>query len=405
MRTKPRQTYPASPPTEDSSPEAEFNPPTGCEPKLLDDFHFSETTEIIFQEESGDKDTVPSYLCDEELDDETIGKRYLHLFVQERGESADRGQVYRSNEERLLSAQSFFAHTRKARPAHGLSSLSSCREKPSREMENETIRILLETQKEQILADFGAEIQKHEFQADSDRRSIQVLNKIIESRRREIDHALGGDEQLRRDQLLHEQLLEQIWDLREAHMKSLNEMEELKRFQGSTFDEFSRRRSIENQNTIIELMAKIQELQNEVNCMNDSRVFKDAESVRSGQSHVTSQPTFLPSLQNPGVMQSRSLGMLEVNERPPDIWDTHDVFVNPPAFSSATLSSRISVQSVDFHYVGTHTSPHVMSERQTPDTTLHPRFQSEPSARNSFDPNKGRFSKSEKYISRTGKFY
>ena len=33
-------------------------------------------------------------------------------------------------------------------------------------------------------------------------------------------------------------------DLREAHEKSLNEMEELKRFQGSTFDEFSRRRLI-----------------------------------------------------------------------------------------------------------------------------------------------------------------
>ena len=31
-------------------------------------------------------------------------------------------------------------------------------------------------------------------------------------------------------------------ELREAHMKSLNEMEELKRFQGSTFDEFSRRK-------------------------------------------------------------------------------------------------------------------------------------------------------------------
>ena len=36
-------------------------------------------------------------------------------------------------------------------------------------------------------------------------------------------------------QLLHEQLLKQNWDLREAHEKSVNEMEELKRFQGSTF--------------------------------------------------------------------------------------------------------------------------------------------------------------------------
>ena len=79
--------------------------------------------------------------------------------------------------------------------------------KPSREMENETIMILLERQKEQILADFRAEIQKHEFQADSDRRSIQELNGIIESQRREIDHTLVGDEQLRRDQqLLPEQL-------------------------------------------------------------------------------------------------------------------------------------------------------------------------------------------------------
>ena len=51
------------------------------------------------------------------------------------------------------------------------------------------------------------------------------------------DHTHARDEQLRRDQqLLHEQLLEQNRDLREVHVKSLNEMEELKRFQGSTYD-------------------------------------------------------------------------------------------------------------------------------------------------------------------------
>ena len=115
--------------------------------------------------------------------------------------------------------------------------------------------------KEQILADFRAEIQKHEFQADYDRRSIQKLNGIIESQPNEINHARAGDEQLRRDQqLLHEQLLEQNRDLREALMKSVNEMEELKRFQGSTFDEFSRRKLIEDRDTILELTAKLQEL-------------------------------------------------------------------------------------------------------------------------------------------------
>ena len=59
-------------------------------------------------------------------------------------------------------------------------------------------------------------------------------------------------------------------------------MEELKRFQGSTFDTNSRRKLIEDRDTILELTGKIQELQNEINCMNDSRDFKGAESVRSG---------------------------------------------------------------------------------------------------------------------------
>ena len=124
--------------------------------------------------------------------------------------------------------------------------------------------------KEQILADCRAGIQKHEFQADYDRRSIPILNGLIESRRGEINRALPENEQLRRD---HEQLLEQNRELREAHVKSLNEMEELKRFQGSTFDTFSRRKLIEDRDTILELTSKIQELQNEVNSMNDSRDF------------------------------------------------------------------------------------------------------------------------------------
>ena len=131
------------------------------------------------------------------------------------------------------------------------------------------------------------------------------LNGIIEFQRREIDHTVAGDEQLRRDQLLQEQLPEQTRDLREAHIKSLNEMKELKRLQELRVVESSRRRLIENQNTINELTARIQELQNEVNCLNDLRDFKDGESVRSGLSHVTSQPALLPLFADPGGMLSR----------------------------------------------------------------------------------------------------
>ena len=272
-------------------------PLTGYEPNFFDDYHFSETTEIFIQEQSSD--TRPSYLHDSEISGDTIGGALSSpLFTQEREEPAGRRQAYDSPEESLLSSQSLsVSHVRTVRPVNEFGSLSSSvRENPSRDSENEQIRILLGRQKKQILSDCRAEIQKHKFQADYDRRSIQKFNEVIGSQRDEINPALAGDEQFRRDhQLLLEQLLEQNRELREAHRKSLNQMQELKRFQGSTFDTFSRRKLIEVRDTVLELTAKIQELQNEVNCMNDSRDFKDAKSVRSGQSHVTSQPVFFPT--------------------------------------------------------------------------------------------------------------
>ena len=125
---------------------AENTPLTGYEPNILDDFHYSETTEIIFQVQSSA--TVPSYLFDAELDDETIGKALSSpLFIQEREEPADRKQAYHLFEQSLLPAQSFsVCHSRTGRPVHELSSLgSSSREKQSRDSENEQIRIPLET--------------------------------------------------------------------------------------------------------------------------------------------------------------------------------------------------------------------------------------------------------------------
>ena len=72
-------------------------------------------------------------------------------------------------EESLLPSQSLsVCHVRTGRPVHELSSLgSSSRENPSRDSENEHIRILFERQKEQILANCRAEIHKHEFRVGS----------------------------------------------------------------------------------------------------------------------------------------------------------------------------------------------------------------------------------------------
>ena len=139
--------------------------------------------------------------------------------------------------------------------------------------------------------------------------------------------------------------MEQNRDLREAHEKSLNEMEELKRFQGSTFDTISRRKLVDDRETILELTRKIQELQNGINCMNDSRDFQDAESIRGGQSHVTSRPVFFPPHPILGGMLSRSFGVPSRREGPPSIWDTHgisgNVFANPLASSSAPYPQEL----------------------------------------------------------------
>ena len=71
--------------------------------------------------------------------------------------------------------------------------------------------------------------------------------------------------------------------------------------------------------------------------MNDSRDFQAAESVRSGQSHVASQPVSFPPHPIPEGMLSHSFGVPSRREGPPSIWDTHgksgNVFANPAASS------------------------------------------------------------------------
>ena len=133
------------------------------------------------------------------------------------------------------------SHDRTGRPV-----VETGHEVQKQNSENEQIRTLLDRQREQILADCQAEIRKHEFQADYDRRSIQKLSETIESQQEDF-HRAQAEERRQQDHQLHEQLLKQNWDLREAHEKSLNEMEELKKFQGSTFDTIARRRLVEDQ--------------------------------------------------------------------------------------------------------------------------------------------------------------
>ena len=181
-----------------------------------------------------------------------------------------------------------------------------------RNSSNAQIRTLLDEQRQMIIAEYCEKIGHHEL------------------------HAAHAKEERR---ILRKELWRQQLDFREVHQQSLTEMEELRKFQSSTFDTLARRKLIEDQNTILELSGRVQELQNEVNCVNDSKDFQDAESVRSGNSHVTSRPVSFPPHTIPEGMLRHSFVSPRCKEGPPSIWDTHgisgNVFANPPASLSA----------------------------------------------------------------------
>ena len=74
--------------------------------------------------------------------------------------------------------------------------------------------------------------------------------------------------------------------LRETQIRSIHEMGELKRAQELRVQEFSVQLR-ESHETIQRLTSQIQELQERVNCMNDSGEFQDKESNYSGRSKST----------------------------------------------------------------------------------------------------------------------
>ena len=120
-------------------------------------------------------------------------------------------------------------------------------------------------------------------------------------------------------------------------------MKELRKFQSSTFDTIARRKLIEDQKPILELSGRIQELQNEVNCMNDSKDFQDAEWK-------------LPRYQSTRVIPTSSdtrrivetfFRIAEPQRRAAKhIWDTHgisgNVFADPHASSSAPYPQELN---------------------------------------------------------------
>ena len=156
---------------------------------------------------------------------------------------------------------------------------------------------------------------------------------------------------------------------------------ELKQFQSSTFDTIARRRLVEDQDTILGLSVRIQELQNEIDCMSDSKEFQDAESIRSGISHVTRRPVSFPPHRIPEGMLSLSVEC-RAAEKGRQAFGTHmeyrETFVNPDASSSAPYPQELNQWSSSIEEP-LNSSTVEKSEKQTQDQDL--RCQSGPSAR------------------------
>ena len=104
-----------------------------------------------------------------------------------------------------------------------------------RESSSAQIRTLLNEQRKTIIAEYFEKVSHHELLAA------------------QAEHAR---------RILQEEFLRQQQDFREVHLQVLIKMKELQKFQKSTFDEFSRQKFIEDQNTIMELSGRLQELQN-----------------------------------------------------------------------------------------------------------------------------------------------
>ena len=290
-------------------------PDTGYEPNVMElgtnELNNAASSDIYFQDSL--EDTVS--LSNPDIDDDELAK-LLAVVVDRTGqpvlERSD-SDHFPCSVRNVKSAQSQFPVVAQPEMICQTGGSVQARIEEERENAHAQIRTLLNEQRKTIIAEYCEKVSHHEFlaaQAEQDRRILQ-------------------EELLRRQQQ----------DFREVHQQDLFKMKELQKFQNSTFDEFTRQKFIEDQKISMELSGRLQELQNEVNCMNDSKDFQDAESVRGGNSHVTSQPGVFP--QHPpfeGLLRP-SFTSQRHTEEPLNTWDTSgisgNVFAHPQVSSSA----------------------------------------------------------------------
>ena len=229
--------------------------------------------------------------------------KYLAVAVDSTGKPvAKRSEIGRFSWDtrNLKSAQNQFPDVSRPEMTCQLRGSVQTRVAEEREIAHAQIRRMLDEQRRILTAECSEKVLHHELlaaQAEQDRK------------------------------ILHEELRQQQ-EFREARQQDLMRRLELQKFQNS-----------ENHKTIMDLCGSLQEQQNEVNLMNDSKDFMDAESICSGNPHVTSPPGLFP--RHPpfeGMLKPAFISQRQ-DEEPPNIWNTSgisgNVFAHPQASSSA----------------------------------------------------------------------
>ena len=347
-------------------------PDTGYEPKDMEpadtnELNLATSSDIHFQNTLEDTASFPN----PDIDDDELAE-FLAVVVDRTGqpvEVSSNSDHFSCDVRNMKSAQSQFPLvTQPKRMINQTGRSVEERIAEKRESSSAQIRTMLNEQRRTIIAEYDEKVLHHEFlaaQAEQNRRILQ------------------------------EELLRQQQDFREVLQQDLMKMKELQKFQNSTFDEFTKQKFIEDQKIIMELSGRLQELQNEVNCMNDSKDFQDAESIRSGNSHVTSPPGLFP--RHPpfqGMLKPAFISQRQTEE-PPNIWDTSgisgNVFAHPQTSSSAPYPQELYSTWKKTIEEPIHMSTAEKSGRPERDQDL--RCQSGPSAKDSVIFSGGDYSK------------
>ena len=157
--------------------------------------------------------------------------------------------------------------------------------------------ILLEGNKDHLLNQAKSDLARKESHVESLNKCIDDLQKRMEVQDRALQDVQNEFVELRRQQArLQAELIRKENALRDTQIRSMHELEKMKRAQIQQVDEISIQKLCENHETFQQLTSQLQQLPEQMSSMNGSGEFQDIESNYSGRlSHVSSQPEMIPS--------------------------------------------------------------------------------------------------------------